>query len=180
MAEPCEGRRQRVILTELLRDLPTSTVSGDLEQDVSSVVVDAPAARPGSLFVYLPAPLPGGNDDVAEAIGRGATAVMSMPGLSLTGATHVVVPNSGVGLGTVMSTFCGHPSRSLNVMAVTGTNGKTTVSWLLRHILRSLGHTCGLISTLGAGLGDQIESTGWTTPPSYDLQPLLAQMLAAG
>src|SRR4051794_23695790 len=105
---------------------------------------------------------------------------MSMPGLSVTGATHVVVPNSGVGLGTVMSTFCGHPSHSLTVMAVTGTNGKTTVSWLLRHILRSLGHTCGLISTVGAGLGDQLDSTGWTTPPSYDLQPLLARMLAAG
>ncbi len=169
-----------MILAELLRDLPTSTVSGDLEQEVSSVVVDAREARPGSLFVYLPVPLPGGDDDVAEGIGRGATAVMSEPGIYVTGAAHILVPNIGVGLGTVMSTFCGHPSRSLIVMAVTGTNGKTSVSWLLRHILRSVGHTCGLISTVGAGLGDKLDPTGWTTPPSYTLQPLLARMLTAG
>jgi UDP-N-acetylmuramoyl-L-alanyl-D-glutamate--2,6-diaminopimelate ligase len=180
MAEPREGRRQHVILAELLRDLPTSTVSGDLDQDVSSVVVDARAARPGSMFVYLPVPLSGGNNDVAEAIGRGATAVLSEPGLCATGAAHILVPDIGVGLGTVMSAFCGHPSRSLTVMAVTGTNGKTSVSWLLRHILRSVGYICGLISTVGAGLGDQLELTGFTTPPSCALQPLLARMLAAG
>ena len=156
-----------------------STVSGDLVATVSSVVVDARAARP-EYVVYLLVPLPGGNNDVAEAIGPGATAASSEPGPVCHGAAHILVP-----------TYRCRPR-----------NGHERVRWppfpfahcdggdrhkrqdqrklVLRHILCSVGYICGPISTVGAGRDDQLEPTGFTTPPSCALQPLLARMLAAG
>ena len=167
-------------LRSLARHLPGSRLSGDA-QVTTGVHYDHRRVVPGSLFVAVRDLWEDGNAFIEEAAERGAAAIVAEverpASLSL---PWLLVRDGAEALAHAAATFHAHPSRRLRVMAVTGTNGKSTVAWLLYQILAASGRTPGLIGTVEQRFGDTIRETQFTTPLSVDLQALLAEMLAAG
>jgi UDP-N-acetylmuramoyl-L-alanyl-D-glutamate--2,6-diaminopimelate ligase len=125
--------------------------------------------------------MPDAANDLARARERAPAAVVSQPSLpTIEARTTILVENSCSALGSLLSAAYGRPSKALELMAVTGTNGKTTVSHLVRHILCNVGLRCEVIGTLGATLDGAVRDTGYTLPPASILQPLLEEMRTAG
>ena len=147
-------------LDELVRATPVTQVVGDLSVQVTDVVHDSRAVSEGALFCCIPGALVDGHDFAAGAVDAGAVALLCERELPLD-VTQVVVPETRVAMGPIASYFHGSPSRELDVVGVTGTNGKTTTTHLLRSILEADGRSARVIGTL----------TGTrTTPESTDLQ----------
>ncbi|GJM22163.1 MAG: UDP-N-acetylmuramoyl-L-alanyl-D-glutamate--2,6-diaminopimelate ligase [Planctomycetota bacterium] len=137
--------------------------------------------QPGDLFVASPSARGAGDDGLAhlqEALSRGAVGVLAERRPELPeGVAFVGVPSVAAAKPLVASTFYRHPSRRLAVVGITGTNGKTTVSWMLRSMLSMDGRSSGLIGTLGAQLGETHVPLANTTPDALELQALLARMV---
>jgi UDP-N-acetylmuramoyl-L-alanyl-D-glutamate--2,6-diaminopimelate ligase len=160
------------------RLVPTDATTAD--PVITSIVHRASDAGPGALFCALPGLRADGHDFAAEAVARGAAAAMverPLPGL---GAPQVVVGDARLGMALAAAALAGHPSDALTVVGVTGTNGKTTSAFLLRAVLEAAGHRCGLIGTIEARVGGEVEPVHHTTPDAVDLQLLLARMRDAG
>ncbi|HXX39643.1 MAG TPA: UDP-N-acetylmuramoyl-L-alanyl-D-glutamate--2,6-diaminopimelate ligase [bacterium] len=176
-------------LADLLAALPASpcgdgpVVLGARNRDITGLAVHSAQVRSGDLFAAIRGLSHDGHEYVADAVRQGAVAVLvdhPFPGL---GATQVVVSDTRLALGQVAAAFHSAPSAHLWVCGVTGTNGKTTTTYLLEDILARAGHRVGLVGTLGARLlGAQMElhSSTPTTPEAPVLQRLLADMRAAG
>jgi len=167
---------------ELMEGLPVLGRSGDWSVHVTGLVTDSRRVLPGSLFFALPGLRSDGHAFVDEAVARGAAAVVSwsqVGGIPAVAAAHVGEPRKA--LAEVARRFHGHPERSLTLAGVTGTNGKTTVSTLLRHLLQSDGSSWGLIGTVRYHLGGRRSVPSFkTTPESADLAAFFRQMADAG
>jgi UDP-N-acetylmuramoyl-L-alanyl-D-glutamate--2,6-diaminopimelate ligase len=171
-------------LSTLLSEIEPLSVAGDCPIDqvaISSVEVDAERVRAGTLFVAMPFWLGDRRNNLSRALTLGAAAIIAEhPTLLAHAPIGILVNDCCLALGKLLSAFHRHPSRSMTVLAVTGTQGKTTVTHLLRHILCATGRRTEAIGTLGASVGGKIRDTGYTTPPAETLQPLLAEMRSAG
>ena len=142
-------------LTALLRDLHKFRLMGAGDPAISSIVYDSRRAGPGSLFVAMRGHRDDGTVYVADAISRGAAAVVAATKpLSEVPVPVVLVPDSRKALAELAWTFYDHPQRALICTAVTGTNGKTTVATQLRSVLEFAGHRAGLAGTLGINYGN--------------------------
>ena len=147
---------------------------------LGGISYDSRRVKPGDLFVAMVGQKFDGHDFVHEARERGAACVLverPIPDLDL---TQVVVDNTRYALGIAAANFYQHPSRKLRVVGVTGTNGKTTTTYLVKSILEQAGYKVGLIGTIQILLGSQAVEAERTTPESLDLQRLLAQMVDEG
>ncbi|HHT72653.1 MAG TPA: UDP-N-acetylmuramoyl-L-alanyl-D-glutamate--2,6-diaminopimelate ligase [Firmicutes bacterium] len=164
-------------LQELVQELGT-VVGHDV--DITSIVYDSREAQPGSLFVAVPGFRFDGHDYAAAAVQRGAVALMVERLLPDLPVPQVVVEDARAALGLVGAAFYGHPSRKLRVIGVTGTNGKTTTTYMIRSILQRAGHTVGLIGTIETVVGNRSSASERTTPESLDLQRILAEMVEEG
>lgn len=155
--------------------------SGDLE--ISTVEVDSRKVQPGSLFCALPGALAEGTDFIPQALRAGAVAVL-VPKASdealLRGDYPVLkAENPREAAALAAAALYGFPGEKLSLLGVTGTNGKTTVSYLLDSILRAAGQRTGLVGTVEIRFGDQRQQSTHTTPESVELQRLLARMVEA-
>ncbi|MEN9576088.1 MAG: UDP-N-acetylmuramoyl-L-alanyl-D-glutamate--2,6-diaminopimelate ligase [Verrucomicrobiota bacterium] len=122
-----------------------------------------------------------GHDFISTAIDRGAAAVIcERNGFSSGRATKIRVADARVALAVTAANFHGHPSRKLKVIGVTGTNGKTTVSFVVKHILETAGIHAGLLGTIRYEIGDRVLPAQRTTPESSEIQQFMAQMVRAG
>jgi UDP-N-acetylmuramoyl-L-alanyl-D-glutamate--2,6-diaminopimelate ligase len=146
---------------------------------ITSVAHRADAVAAGSLFCAVPGLRADGHDFAAAAVARGAVAVMAERPLDLP-VPQIVVPDARLGLALAAAALRGHPSRSLAVVGVTGTNGKTTSAYLLAAVLEAAGRRCGLIGTVEARVGGRTLPVTHTTPDAVALQDLLARMRDAG
>ncbi len=158
-------------------------MQGSREAEISSLCVDSRKAKPGALFVALPGARFKGEDFIAEAVASGAVAVVAeradvLPGGS--GVTLVVVADARRALAELAGAYYERPSEKLRVAGVTGTNGKTTTSFLIQHICDVALQRCGLIGTVRYQVGGRVLPAARTTPDSLELQDLLAQMRDAG
>jgi len=171
-------------VAELLREVapagaPDSAVGRAIE--CSGIAYDSRRVSPGEIFVALPGRQADGVSFADAAIAAGAAAVVAeRPAVGRASVPWVAVPDARLALATLSGAFFGHPSRELQVVGVTGTNGKTTVSYLVRAILDEAGLTCGLVGTVSYGVGGQAVAATRTTPEAPDLQRLLREMVAAG
>jgi UDP-N-acetylmuramoyl-L-alanyl-D-glutamate--2,6-diaminopimelate ligase len=151
---------------------------------ISAVVADNRRVVPGALFVAHKGLTNDAHRFIPDALARGAAAIVcEQPQLQLTDSVPVVVVTSArAALGPLSAAWHGHPSRTMRVIGITGTDGKTTTANLLYGILRAAGHTTGLISTINAMIGAAPLDTGLhvSTPNADDLQRYLAQMRDAG
>ncbi len=175
-------RRAPVPTATLLEALPVKTVVGVLPATVSGVAYDSRKVGPGDLFVAVPGLRQDGRRFVDEALSRGATAVVLEGGASpvTIPAPQILVPSVREALARLADAYHGHPSRGLTLVGITGTNGKTTTSFLVEALLRAAGHRTGLIGTIEYRIGDETMRAGQTTPEAVELQSLLARMRESG
>ncbi|MGE5590945.1 MAG: UDP-N-acetylmuramoyl-L-alanyl-D-glutamate--2,6-diaminopimelate ligase [Bacillota bacterium] len=168
-------------LAELLRGIPQARVDGLASLDVSALSYDSRSVAPGSLFVAIRGLVTDGHRFVDDAVRAGAAAVMVQEEVPVPDSVvRVMVPDTREALALASSAFYGHPSKKLRLIGVTGTNGKTTTTYLIRAILRARGFKVGLIGTVKSLIEDEEIPAGRTTPESLDLQALFARMVAAG
>ncbi len=179
------------LLTTLLQALPGFSASDPLPaMQITLVTADSRQVQPGALFVAVRGGAVDGHRFIADAIRRGAAAVVGMDALTpettevvtTSRVPYVRVDDSRAALARLAAAFFGYPSRQMRVVGVTGTDGKTTTSNLIYHLLGAAGLHPGMISTIGAHIGQEALDTGLhvTTPDAPDVQRYLAQMAAAG
>lgn len=162
-------------LSELAKMISGRLV-GDSDPTIVDVTHDSRQVGAGTLFVAVPGMTSDGHDFIAQAVARGASAVVCErdPGIDI---AHIIVGNSRQSMATLAAGVHGHPSRAIPVVGITGTNGKTSVSFILESILRSAGRTTGLIGTIATRIGADQIPTLRTTPESTDFQRLLREMV---
>ena len=173
-------------LSQLLAALPAGQIlSGPeinpAEIEIKAITADSRQVQPGSLFVAYRGVNVDGHRFISQAMAHGATALIcetAPAGLE----QAIVVRDSRAALAYVAAAWHGFPSRRLHLVGLTGTDGKTTTTHYLYHILRAAGQKVGMINTVSAIIGDEVLETGLhtTTPDSPDVQRFLAQMVAAG
>jgi UDP-N-acetylmuramoyl-L-alanyl-D-glutamate--2,6-diaminopimelate ligase len=169
-------------LQTLLHHIPTLAVTGDAETLITNLTMDSRRAGPGSLFVAVPGTVADGHSFIPKAIEQGAAAILcqTLPAEPVSGITYVQVQDSARALGFVAANFYDQPSYKLQLVGVTGTNGKTSVATLLFRLFRALGYRCGLLSTVQNQIDDQVLTATHTTPDAITTNQLLVQMLAQG
>lgn len=166
-------------LTDLLLELPSCAVRGDVAVEIRGIVCDSRAVQPGFLFCAIPGRTHDGHAFVQDAVARGAVAALVERPVEVP-IPQVIVPSVRRAMGPLCSAFYGHPSRRLSVIGVTGTNGKGTVTYFTRAVLEAGGARCGVIGTLGAAIGDEVVKLPHTTPEAPVLQALLSDMAQRG
>ncbi len=171
-----------IALRHLLPDQPLPERLRDLT--INALRLDSRAVTPGDLFLAVPGHNMDGRRFIDAAIRAGATVVVEEGDTFAVhphaGAARITVPELRRQIGVLAARYFGEPGRRLKVIGVTGTNGKTSITWFLRDALNALGHACGLIGTLGVGLKGHEDSTGHTTPDPITLQKALRALRDAG
>ena len=175
-------------LKELLKYVTPIAIIGDSEVDITGVNIDSRKIEKGHLFVAIRGTQTDGHRFIPKAIGLGAVAVLceELPIASddsegvVAGVTYVQVASTEDAVGPVATVFYGEPSRKLQLVGVTGTNGKTTIATLLYNMFRKFGHRCGLLSTVCNYIEDEAVAADHTTPDPIELNKLLARMVEAG
>ena len=156
----------------------TERRAGDVE--CSGICYDTRTMVPGCLFVALPGYKTDGHKYIAQALEQGAAAVLCQHPPEGEGP-WLVTPDARAALAAVSANWFGHPARDLTLLAVTGTNGKTTTTYLLKAVLEGvLGARVGLIGTNQNMVGEEVLPAHRTTPESYEVQQLLREMADAG
>ena len=168
-----------MLLRELLEGMEviSQTISPDTE--ITHVCVDSRATQKGSLFVAVPGNRCDGGHYARQAVDRGAVCVVCQSELP-PDLPWVKVRDARLALSQLACRWYGHPSRQLTMLGVTGTNGKTTVTYLLRHILQRTGMKTGLIGTVQNIVGEQTLPAQRTTPDALQIQQLLSAMTKNG
>ncbi len=166
-------------LEHLLGRLPGAELHGDPGIEIAEVTHDSRRAGPGSLFVAIRGLVTDGNRFVEAARKKGALAVCSEEPPSGEGA-WVRVADAREALAVFSAAVLGDPGRSLGLVGITGTNGKTTTAYLVDSALRAAGETVGLVGTVQYRVGSRVAEAARTTPESSDLQALLREMADAG
>lgn len=167
-------------LKELLSGLNILTMTADMETEISGISYDSRSTKPGDLFVAIVGTVSDGHQYIEKAINAGAAAVLcqNIPSLDL---PYVCVADTRRGLAVVSAIFFGKPADKMKMIGITGTNGKTTSTYLIKHILETeLGAKVGLIGTNCNYIGGEALPTERTTPESYELQKLFKEMLDCG
>ena len=167
-------------LKNLLRDVNVLNLHADPELEVTSVAYDSRKVTPGSLFVAVTGFATDGNRFIPMALEKGACVVVTAkePAEDI---PYVLVDSDRLALARIGSNFYGRPGEAMQLIGVTGTNGKTSSTLLLKHVLeKTLGAKVGLMGTMENMIGDLSIPTERTTPESLELQALLAQMRDAG
>lgn len=163
-------------LYELLENNAETRI-GDTE--ISSVTDDTRKVTEGSLFVCVRGGSFDGHDAAAEMLEKGAAAVVCERDLGL-GDRQILTDNSRRLYGKLCAAWFGHPERKLKMIGVTGTNGKTTITSVIKHILMYTGHKTGLVGTIQNEIGDEVFHTENTTPMTFDFMSLLDRMVKSG
>src|SRR6187397_1045829 len=155
-------------------------VIGPLDRTVESIAYDSRRVAKNSLFVALTGEKTDGHQFIDQAIDKGASVIVTEREEKNSRATCIVVENTRDALADLAAAFYECPARRLKMAGVTGTNGKTTTTFLIKHICEKAGLRCGLIGTVRYEIGERVLPAIRTTPESLDLQELLAQIVNAG
>lgn len=170
---------------ELINSIPVCEVFGEIDAKVKAICSDSKQVRKGSLFVAIKGRQVDAHKLISQAIKAGAVAVVGQeePKNSwFKNVVYIKVPDSRIALGYLASCWYGDPSKKLKVIGITGTDGKTTTANLIWKMLNTAGKKAGLISTIGARIGDRVYDTGLhvTNPEALELNKHLALMVEKG
>jgi UDP-N-acetylmuramoyl-L-alanyl-D-glutamate--2,6-diaminopimelate ligase len=147
--------------------------------EITSLAYDSRTVTPGALFFCVPGEHSDGHDHAAQAVQAGAVALVLERPLGL-GVPEITVESARAAMGPVAARFYGDPTTALQVVGVTGTNGKTTTAFLVRALLEASGRRCGLLGTVTSIVGGEERATRRTTPEAIDLQVDFRAMLDGG
>ncbi|MFU0784110.1 MAG: UDP-N-acetylmuramoyl-L-alanyl-D-glutamate--2,6-diaminopimelate ligase [Thermoanaerobacterium thermosaccharolyticum] len=168
-------------LADVLKDIEYTIVKGNVDVDIRGICYDSRNSKDGSMFVAIKGFKSDGADYIGDAIERGAVAVLVDREISIDkDITLIKVQNTRKSLAKIASNYYGDPSKQLFLIGVTGTNGKTSVTYMIKSILESQNNKVGLIGTIQNMIGDKVYPTERTTPESLDLQRYLRLMVDEG
>ena len=167
-------------LKDLLQGINVLEHTADLEQNIEAIAYDSRKVQTNGLFVAISGFATDGNRYIPMAMEKGAAAVITAKKPE-TDVPYVLVDSDRKALAMLGVNFYGHPAEKMTMIGITGTNGKTSVTLLLKHLLeKTRGAKVGLVGTMGNMIGDVELPTERTTPESFELQALFAQMVEAG
>ena len=167
-------------LRELLNGIEVLESTANLDMEIGAVAYDSRKVTSGALFVAISGFASDGNRFIPMAMEKGAAAVVTAKKPEGE-VPYVLVASDRLALAMIGCNFYGHPAKSMTLIGVTGTNGKTSTTWILKQVLeRITGHKAGLIGTMENRIGDEVVPTDRTTPESFELQGLFARMRDAG
>jgi UDP-N-acetylmuramoyl-L-alanyl-D-glutamate--2,6-diaminopimelate ligase len=169
-------------LKDILDNAGVREVTGTLDLELRALDYDSRNVRPGSLYFAVKGNASDGHRYIPDAVRAGATAIVcqEIPEQAPAGITYVVVADSAYAKAIIASNYFGNPSAKLNLVGVTGTNGKTTIVTILHQLFGELGYKAGLISTIRNKTGNTIVASTHTTPDPIELNELLSGMVKQG
>ncbi len=169
-------------IKELLRELDPAGLVGPAEGRITDICYDSRKAKPGCLFVAVRGFKSDGHDYISAAVEKGAAAILAetLPRDLPAHVCGITVKDSRAALAAAAAAWHGHPERRLKLVGVTGTNGKTSTTHLIRHVLERAGEKCGIIGTNGVFFGQVSRESARTTPESLELYGILREMADAG
>ncbi len=170
------------VLKDILYKVPLEATSGDMAIEVSDFNFDSRQVAGGHLFIAVRGTQADGHQFIDQAIEKGAVAVVveELPAKLVADISYVQVKSSAEALGIIASNFFGNPSEKLELVGVTGTNGKTTIVTLLYGLFKNLGYKPGMLSTVENRIDEEIISATHTTGDAKQLNRLLSLMVARG
>ncbi|MCC6259431.1 MAG: UDP-N-acetylmuramoyl-L-alanyl-D-glutamate--2,6-diaminopimelate ligase, partial [Anaerolineales bacterium] len=170
-------------LQKIFSELPEAfRVKNVPDVQITGVAIDSRVVKSGDLFVAMQGGMLDGHRYIQKAIDNGAVAILGEKDLDGFAVPYIRIDNPRHALTWIAASFYNQPARSLTVIGVTGTDGKTTTSNIIYKILIAAGIKAGMISTVNAVIGEETLDTGLhvTTPDAHDVQKYLAQMVEAG
>jgi len=166
-------------LKDLLQGLEPLELHADPEQEITGVCYDSRQVQPGNVFVAITGYAVDGHRFIPMALEKGASVVLCQQAPEQ--GDYVLLADTRWALAVAGANWFGHPADQMTMIGVTGTNGKTTSTYLLKHILeKTIGAKVGLVGTIQNMIGSEVLPTERTTPESFELQALFRQMLDAG
>ena len=166
-------------LNELVKNIHFKGIPDNRE--ISAITYDSRKVKPGTLFVAIAGENSDGHEFIPQAIENGAVAILSNGRSPKTTVVPILqVKDPRLAMSHISAQFYGNPSAEMNIVGITGTNGKTSITHILYHILQTSGATCGTLGTLGFQTPTGMVSTGFTTPESVELQQMLQTLQLAG
>ena len=157
-------------LINLFKDIKYTLVKGNMEEEITDIVYDSRKAKPGVLFIAIVGSKADGHDYIKSAISNGSKVILVSKDVKIDDDVTVIkVENTRKILSKLTMTLFNYPQSKLKTIAITGTTGKTTTSFMIKSILEEAGHKCGLIGTTGIFIGDKMYPAENTTPESYEI-----------
>lgn len=171
-----------MLLKELLQTAGKYEISGSDEIEINGIEIDSRKIKDGNAFIAIRGTQTDGHDYISKAIELGAKAIIceKLPETTIEGITYAVFSDTEDAVGKIATTFYGNPTEKLDLVGVTGTNGKTTIATLLYNMFRAFGYKAGLISTVCNYIDGEAIPTEHTTPDPITLNQLLGRMADEG
>ena len=167
-------------LRQLIENLPDATVEGPVDREIAGITYDSRRVTPGMVFIAIPGQHVDGHEFIGTAVERGASAVICERSRLVPGrVTKIHVDDVREAMACAARSYYQHPSAKLKVIGVTGTNGKTTVAFMIKAILEAADIKTGLMGTVRYEIGDRVIPAQRTTPESIEVQQMMSQMLKA-
>ena len=163
-------------LSKLLKNTDILSVQGNIDVKVSGIAFDSKTVKPGDVFVCIKGFKADGHDYALNALEKGAVAIVAERSIADVAATVAIVKDARRALSFMAAEFYCHPYHKFCLIGITGTNGKTTTTYLVKSILESVGQKVGLIGTNQNMIGDEVIPSHHTTPDSLELMQLFAKM----
>ncbi len=167
-------------LSKLLEGVEIRKITGETLKEIEGIAYHSNQVEKGLLFVAIRGMEMDGHQFIRKAIQRGAEAVLLEEEREIPNRTMILVPNSRKALAKISSNFYGNPSSQVRLIGITGTNGKTTTTYLLESIFKKAGYAVGVIGTINYRFGQKTTPAFNTTPESLDLQRILWEMVKEG
>ena len=165
-------------LERLISKTDFKILQGGLDTEITGIAYDSRRVADGFVFVCMTGANVDGHDYIENAVANGAAAIIvSREAPMISGVTYIFVSDTRHALAMMSCEFFGNPSHELNVIGITGTKGKTTISYMIKKLLEAVGHKVGVIGTIQSIIGDRVEKAKNTTPESYELQRMLREMV---
>ena len=166
-----------MLLRDLILGLDVISINGDLDREIYDIFYDSRKVIGNSLFICIKGFKTDGHIYIDSALKQGAVAILSEKDLVVEGATTIIVKDTKAAMAVVSDNFFQGPTKRINLIGVTGTNGKTSITYLMKSILESSGSKSGIIGTIANWLGEKRIDAVRTTPESLDLQRIFHNML---
>lgn len=167
-------------LSDLLAHVSHSVLLGNTDIEISDVIYDSRKVVKDCVFVCLKGAVTDGHRYAADAIAKGAAALIVSDPVAAEGVTVVQTSDTREALAYISAAYFGNPADELTTIAITGTKGKTTSACMIRNIMEKSGIKTGMIGTLGIVIGERLIKTANTTPESYEIQKAMRQMIDEG
>lgn len=170
-----------MLLETLLRNLDYKCIAGDISKDITGLAYDSRKVKEGEVFFCIDGMVTDGHSYAGEVVSKGAVALIVEHEVDVCGDVTVIeVASTRYAMALMSAEYFGNPADEAVIIGITGTKGKTSMSYMIRDMIERTGYRCGIIGTIGAFWGDTKVNTGLTTPESYVIHSLFRRMVDDG